>query len=346
MRYNYLWIVLGILAIIGLLPALVSLEQTQQIADDTPVAEVLRQLGQVPPDHLPNTDIEGVSAEVGRQLVLQGIAHKPEGGSTKRQSKHFVCTSCHNVVKEDPKLTVADPAARLQYAETHDLPFLPGTTLYGVVNRSSYYNGDYSKKYGDLVRPARKNLRAAIALCATECAQGRELEDWEMESILAYLWQIDLKMSDLNLPEEEIRQLERAIQSGSQGDQTDARELLQSAYLSYSPATFVPPPPNREIGYEGVEGDPANGRIIYERSCLHCHGQQRYSFFNLDHSAYSFDFLRKHFPRYTRYSTYQVVRYGTSPLNGKKAYMPHYTLERMSNQQLEDLRAYVEQQAQ
>lgn len=342
MRYTKIYIVAALFAAIALLPAFGSLEQAQTLEDDTSVAQIMGKLGQAPPAHLPK-DIPGVSADVGRQLVLEGIADKPDGGRSARQSKHFLCTSCHNIVKEDPALSQADPEARLRYAVANDLPFLPGTTLYGVVNRETYYNGDYNKKYGDLVKPAREDLRGAIALCATECAQGRALEDWEMESILAYLWEIDLKLSDLDMPEADVRQIERAIAGNA--DQNAARDQLQSHYLTYSPATFVVPPPDRKGGYEEVTGDAKNGQIIYERSCLHCHGEQRYAFFNLDDSKYSFEFLEKHFPRYTRYSTYQVVRYGTSPLNGKKAYMPHYTQERMSNQQVEDLRAYVRERA-
>ncbi|RMF22347.1 MAG: cytochrome c, partial [Bacteroidetes bacterium] len=36
--------------------------------------------------------------------------------------------------------------------------------------------------------------------------------------------------------------------------------------------------------------------------------------------------------------------YGTYAIPGHKPYMPHYPLERMSKQQVEDLRAYIEQQ--
>jgi len=59
----------------------------------------------------------------------------------------------------------------------------------------------------------------------------------------------------------------------------------------------------------------------------------------------SFKHLAKHFGKYSRYSTYQVSRWGTSPTAGKEAYMPQYTAEKMSVQQLEDLKAYVLQQA-
>lgn len=329
---------LSLLGFVAFQPA----DHTLSLADDMPVAEVLADLGVASP-HPVRTDIAGVSAAAGERMVKEGVAPKPNGGTTKRQSKHFVCTSCHNVEKEDPDLRKADPEARLGYVAEKGLPFLAGTTLYGAVNRTKFYNGDYEKKYGDLVRPARDDIRGAIRLCATECAQGRELEEWELESIMAYLWTIDLKIADLNLPESAFARIQQALDG--QGDKAAAAASLQTYFLDYSPATFLTPPQDRNEGY-GLVGDPMPGKQIYELSCLYCHEEQRYAFFNLDDSKYSFDFLEKHFPRYTRYSTYQVVRYGTSPLGGKKAYMPHYTQEKMSNQQVEDLRAYITQRAQ
>ncbi|WP_020535494.1 hypothetical protein [Lewinella cohaerens] len=327
------------LLLLSLLAGFQPQDKPIEISSDTSVAEVLDALGAAPAEHRVNMDVGDISAEIGRQLVHEGFVPYPDGdGKTRRQSKHFVCTSCHNTVKEDPDLRYADPEARLAYVAENNIPFLPGTTLYGVVNRKTYYNGDYEKKYGDLVRPARNDLRGAIALCATECAQGRELEDWEMESILAYLWTIDLKMGDLSLPAKSLSSIEAATMG--KGDKKAAAALLNSYFMDHSPATFLVPPTDRVAGY-GEEGDPMNGALVYEQSCLHCHSERRYSFFNLDESTYSFNFLEKHFPTYSRYSSYQVLRYGTSPSPGKRAYMPHYTQERMSNQQVEDLRAFV-----
>lgn len=310
--------------------------------EEKPVAEVLVELGDEPLPHQVDFSIPGVSVDAGRRLVLEGIGARKNGKASGRQSKHFVCTSCHNVEREDPDLSKADPEARLPYVQSKGLPFLQGSALYGVVNRTSFYNGDYDKKYGDLVLKARNNLREAIQLCATECAQGRILEDWELESVLAYLWTIDLKLGDLNLSGKDMDKLERALRLKK--PDTTATALIKEHYLQASPATFVTPPEDRTVGY-AEEGDAENGRLLYELSCLHCHERQRYSFFELDNSDMSFEFLLKHLPRYTRYSAYQVIRYGTSPLNGKRAYMPHYTLEKMSNSQVEDLRAYIEMRA-
>lgn len=304
------------------------------------VSNVLLELGDKPIEHQVNWAIDGVSAETGEEIVKNGFSKV--GKKSKRVSKHFVCTSCHNIEQEDPDLRFTDPQARLLYTNLKGLPFLQGSALYGIVNRTKFYNQDYYKKYGNLVYPARNNIREAIQLCATECSQGRALKEWELESILAYLWTIGLKLEDLELENEDIDYLEGAL--NSEVDKTKAIELIKSKYLHYSPAHFVDPPKDRKAG-TGWDGNPNNGKLIYDQSCKHCHYRKRYSFFNLDDEKSSFKMLNKHMTKYTKRSMYQVTRYGTSPNNLKKAYMPHFTKEKMSDQQLADLRAYVEKMA-
>ena len=320
----------------------VTTEKTS-VTNETPVAEVLKKLGDRSITHQPNMGLKGVSAENGKKLFLEGISKSPSGKKSKKQSKHFVCTSCHNIVQEDPDLSVSDPQARLEYAKAKGIPFLQGTTMYGAVNRTSFYNGDYYKKYGDLVDKARNDIREAIQLCAVECAQGRSLKHWEIESVLAYLWTLEMKMEDLDLTDADFQKITAAVDSD--GNKDNAISLLKSKYLQGSPATFIAPPEDRKAGTANVTGNPENGRLIYDLSCKHCHENERYSFYKLDDTKLSLSHLNKHFSRYSRYSTYQVSRWGTSPVPGKKAYMPQYTKERMSVQQLEDLRAYVKQEA-
>lgn len=305
---------------------------SDRIATDagTTVVEILEQKGIDYTSKRPRMNLPGVSAEVGKQLFHEGFAQKPGGGKTGKQSKHFVCTSCHNVAKEDPDLSVSDPQARLIYTNQRGIPFLQGTTMYGAVNRETYYNGDYYKKYGDLVDAARNDIREAIQLCATECAQGRSLKDWELESILAYLWTIDLKLSDINLTEAQAANLDV--------------EDVQALYLQGSPATFIAPPDNRKEG-SGMKGDPENGALIYNNSCLHCHYRGKYSFLHLDDTKMSYKHLKKNIGKYSRHSLYQVTRWGVPVKSGKRSYMPQYTEERMSVQQLADLRAFIEREA-
>ena len=60
------------------------------------------------------------------------------------------------------------------------IPFLQGTALYGAVNRTSFYNGDYEKKYGSLVSKARNDLREATfrPLAAVDAILPPLFADW------------------------------------------------------------------------------------------------------------------------------------------------------------------------
>ncbi|MEM9546642.1 MAG: cytochrome c [Bacteroidota bacterium] len=303
-------------------------ENDRNISSEEPsVVDILEAKGVDYSHKRPDLTIKGVSVEVGYSLFHNGFSAKPNGGKSSKQSKHFVCTSCHNVEKEDPDLNSADPQARLEYTHKRGLPFLQGSTMYGAVNRATYYNGDYEKKYGDLVYEARQDIRNAIQLCATECAQGRALKDWEMESILAYLWTLEYKLDDIGLNQESAEKM------GVEG--------IQAKYLQGSPATFVPPPDDRKKG-TGLVGNAENGKLVYDNSCLHCHYQGRYSFFHLDDSKMSLKHLKRTMPKYSRHSIYQVIRWGVPSKSGKPSYMPQYTAEKLSDQQLADLRAYIE----
>lgn len=333
-RLTSMIIIFGLIGLqfLGTEKATVSLE-------DMTIIEALNELGDVSlNDQMADRSVKGVSVEAGESFVLNGYGIKPNGSKTSRISRHFECTACHNTEREDPDLTTSDPQARLTYVTEKGLPFLQGTTLFGLINRTRFYNGDYEKKYGDLVEKARNNIREAIQLCATECSQGRKLKKWELESILAYMETIQIKISDLELNTDEAQMIKKAIDDESHAP--EAIDLIKSKYMTYSPAHFIDPPANRKEG-NGLNGNPKNGKKIYDNSCLHCHENQRYSFFRLDDSPLTFKHLAHHFEKYTRHSVYQVGRYGTSPLTLKKAYMPQYTKEKMSRQQMEDLRSYI-----
>ena len=332
--------IISIILLIGLF-SFVALESNDHveitIEEDQSVISLLEAFGEDYSDKKPKFE-KNVSAEVGEDIVKFGFSDRDGFKGSRRQSKHFVCTSCHNIQREDPNLSINDPQARLEYVVANDLPFLQGSPLYGAVNRDLYYNGDYDQKYGDLVKPARKNIREAIQLCAQECAQGRKLKTWELESILAYLWTIDLKVSDLGLSDIERSSIESALDN--EVLHKEAVKLIKAKYLQTSASTFIPPPEDRKVG-TGYPGDKDNGKLIYDNSCLHCHYQKRYSFLHLDDGKMSFKFLDSKAETYSRHSIYQVVRYGTYSKYGKKSYMPQYTKEKMSDQQLADLRAYI-----
>lgn len=295
-----------------------------------------------------DTDVKGVSAERGRDLVFEGTCEKADGkGRTKIQSPYFRCTACHNVEKEFSDLTNINSEARLQYAIEQDLPFLQGSTFYGLINRRTFYNDDYQKKYGHvpIIKAANKDIRKAIQLCATQCAQGRWLEDFEVESLLAYFNTLGLKVKDLNLSDEEFSQVEEALQTNN--GLHAAVHLLESKYLSYSPAHFAETKPFQKLSPAKLKDSKRydRGKTIYERSCWQCHNQERYSFYHLGDGKLSFTDLMGRTRSGSETSLYSITRHGTYPLAGSRAYMPLYPLEKLSEEQLEDLRIYVENRA-
>ncbi len=312
-----------------------------RVDESTPLSTVLEQLGDKPVDK-PDMNMKGVSVERGRDLFTGGHTIGPNGVRTPEQSPHFKCVACHNTQREDPDLMKSDPEARLDYVKLHGAKLLQGTTVWGIYNRTSFYNGDYFRKYGDLVYKTRNNIREAIQLCAIACSQGRHLKDWEVESILAYYQSIGLKTGDLSLQKADYQVINDAMNTGAGKEK--ALAMLKTKYRTDSPATFVLPPTDIKKGY-GNKGNVERGKTIYDLSCLHCHERKIYSYFELDQDKMSFRFLKKFMSRYSRYSLYQVGRWGTEPMHWKRAYMPFYTAEKLSNQQIEDLRTYIEMAA-
>jgi mono/diheme cytochrome c family protein len=311
------------------------------LSDEQSVYKVLQELGDDAVTHELNSLIPGVSAERGRELFLTGYTTLPNGQRTKKQSKHFVCTSGHNNVREEYDIGNPNPETRLTYAVENELPYLQGTTLHGVVNRVTFYNGDYHKKYGrETVDKVKENLRESIQLCAVGCAQGRALGTWEIESVLAYFWTLELEISDLKLNQVEREQVIAALHDNA--DKEKAIEIIHSKYNEAAPATFADHPDDYSDGYD-VEGNAERGEVIYGKSCLHCHENGRYSYYSLDKTPLSLNHLKKNIKKaHSPYNTYNLIIDGTLPVWGEKAYMPQYPLERMSIQQMEDLRAYLE----
>ena len=332
-----------LLAIISLIWMAGRTPQRMSWNSDSPLQQVQRRLGEQLPEHYIEPNI--ALAKQGEELVKYGRTIGPDGKKTRYISKHYSCTSCHNLVQEDPDLRISDPEARLDYAMKHQLPFLQGTTFKGIVNRESWYNDDYVKKYGDeKIERAHKNLREAIQLCAIECSQGRPMENWEIEAVLAYYWTLQYTLGDLGLEEKDLLKLNNTYLASE--EKIKYQKWLRSFYNTKSPAHFYDAPIDKSKGYEGLEGRPERGKALYEKSCLHCHQAKGVSHYILDNSKLSFKHLAKMIEKDSHFSLYQIIAYGTYAIPGHKPYMPHYPEERMSKQQVEDLRAYVEQMAQ
>ena len=302
------------------------------------ISEALKVFGEPYPEHArPNAD--SATIQRGYELVYLGRTTDPNGRQSKYISKYFVCTSCHNQVQEDPVLNQMDPEARLNFAVENELKFLPASTFFGIANRESWYNDDYYKKYGDLVKPANKSLAEATQLCAKVCSSGRYLEEWELEAILAYYWSIQVSLKDLDLSEDEWKEL---INSA---DTEKAIAMLKSKYALKSPATFGELPQAMDKGFSTYTGDPKKGEQIYRLSCMACHQDGGVSDISFDYSKLTFNKFLRNINKNHPYNLYQIVRHGTYTDQGKPRYMPLYPKERLSDKQVEDLRAYMEHMA-
>lgn len=303
--------------------------------DATRLSQVLLALGQPNPEHAVRVPA-GIElrdlVERGREIYFDGLTTTPEGARTERQSKFFTCSQCHLSEREDPDLATSDPIARLAWLDERNLGLLPGTTLYGTVNKTSWYNEDYGRKYGDLVQPARSSLREAVQLCSEQCSQGRRLSDFELEAVLAYLWSIEYRLDDLRLSTAERDRVARAAQAGR--PDPNLRELLLSRFRQASPAHFG----DGAAPEARADGEAARGRVVFERGCLACHageGPANRSFAGADGLEALASLMREG-------EAHAVVREGKAPPSSRKGrYMPEYTLERLADAQLADLAAFV-----
>lgn len=307
--------------------------------DETPIYEVLNAFGEPLPDHA-QEDAELQTIQRGYDLIHKGRTTRPDGKKSKFISKYYVCTSCHNQDREDPDLRIFSPDSRLNYVAEKQMKFLQGSTFYGIANRERWYNDDYYLKYGDLVKPANKSLAEATQLCATVCSSGRYLEDWELEAILAYYWDNQIKLGDLALSDSE----KKLILTTEPSVKKEIVDMVKSKYALKSPAHFGSLPDDKQKGYN-YEGDPQSGEKIYKFSCQACHQAEGVAGMVLDNSKLTFRKFKRNLTKEGDYNLYEMIRHGTYTEKGKPRYMPHYPKERMSDQQVEDLRAYIIQEA-
>ena len=303
------------------------------------VQQVLINLGEPTPAHY-NKDYTAEDVARGKELIFIGKTKSPKGRISTRISKFYTCVSCHNTVSETSDLSTIDVEEKLDYAVANNLRFLQGSTFKGIVNRESWYNDDYYKKYGALVEKARSSLAESVQLCAQECSQGRKLKNWELDAILAYYQSIGYTLADIKLSDNELAKLN----NDAIGNEEKIK-LIKSKYLLTSPATFGEIPKSKAKGYIDIAGRPARGKLLYEQGCQSCHLVEGESDVILDNSVVTFKWLQKNITSNSPGSFYEIIRNGTYAESGHKEYMPNYTEEKMSNQQVEDLRAYIEQQA-
>lgn len=299
------------------------------------VEATLQLLDAEKPNHFINVfDVD--SARMGEEMVRYGSLLD---NSNKRISKYFVCTDCHNQQLETENPADESGDARIKFGKKHQLPFLPASTFYGLYDKEHWYNGDYYKKYGELVIPTRDSLTNAIQLCATQCSQGRELANWEIRSILHYLKKIQLKINDLIFSKEELDQFSSLMIQ----DKKSAEKLLKSKYSQFNKATFGTSKIPEISDYMPSYG---NGEYIFESGCLHCHDPKKgITNFTMQADKVTMRFLERKKDKYDKFAVPHITRYGTYAMSGRKQYMPLYSFEKLSEKQMLDLLFYIQTKA-
>ncbi|MFK8037302.1 MAG: c-type cytochrome [Crocinitomicaceae bacterium] len=307
------------------------IENYTKLISDLSVEDVLLKLGDKEPLHYIQ-NLNQDSVKMGYDLISTG---RIKNSKNKKQSKFFVCMDCHNVIPEVSDLADESPAARIKFGKEKGIAFLPASTFYGMYNKTNWYNGDYAKKYGSLVEPTRDTLVNAIQLCATQCSQGRKMDNWEVRAILHYYKSISLQVKDLKMTSKEMDRLTKNVINKDKG----GIKLLKSKFNTINDATFG----HTEIPViEGYEPNLDNGQYIFNNGCLHCHGSgNNVTNFEFDDNDLTMSFLESQISKYSHFSVPKLVRKGTYAIAGKKAYMPQYPLEKMSREQLLDLLGYI-----
>lgn len=317
-----------------------------EITDKTKVWRIMSGLGKVNVNSLYKSIPHDVLK--GEQLVTKGVTVDFKGRTTPRTSPKLTCVACHSIEPEHPFYGTIDAKARLEHADSMGMPFLPGAPLYGLVNRVAFFMDDYQRKFvhkqAYALKDGHRNIRLAIQACNTIYAKGRPLQDWELESILDYLWTLELKMGDLGVPDSVLVLVKESMETNLANSR--AVNLMRRYYPEVYPATLVPPLPIEEREeVSPVLNDYNSGKAIYRRSCLHCHANRRFANLKLDQSPNSFKLLKKHMDSGSRQDFYDAVRYQPDS-KANRSQPPHYTAERMSDQQIQDLRFYILQQLQ
>jgi len=304
----------------------------------------------------------------GKEIFLNGSVKRPPTGARPSEpiSKYFKCITCHNYEREDPDPTNQDPEARFEWIEktSQEIFLLQGATMWGVVNRETFY-ADYYGIYHHLCVPEGKkppstpcgpllkvcgpgcrtmdpaSLEDAIQVCSAYCSAGRYLEQWELYALLAFFWDQEIRLKDLDLSPEQAAHVKEVLTSHSPDPQyaKGLRGLLAGRYAKKADHTFrgnfnstrYTSGGSIVVEYEDgskYAGDAGIGERLWRLSCARCHGTK-----NLPQKA-------THFTRDLG-KFHKMLAKGTR--HRSKPYMPNFTLERLSRQQAADILLYLRQ---
>lgn len=290
----------------------------------------------------------------GRQLFHDGQVSDPPTGPAPSPllSKFYRCTHCHNNQREDVVLTIQDPEARAELIERQPaatsanavpLFLATGTTLWGAVNRESFYNDSFQIYHALTVPGDREmdptSLEDATQVCCRYCSIGRFAEPWELASLLAYFWDLEVRINDLDLPADVEKVVLTTLQPGeaTTGDvkkQKQMRAFLRRLYLLKAGDRGTAPPTIENDGAAAVypdelqfAGDAKIGQRLFHAACERCHTDPKICDINGR-------ILIEDEPHF-----HKILSKGTQ--QDDVPYMPMFTAERLSRQQIADIAAWL-----
>jgi hypothetical protein len=184
----------------------------------------------------------------------------------------------------------------------------------------------------------------ATQVCSNYCSVGRYLKRWELAALLAFFWDRELKLDDLDLPPQ-TRAAALALSTAPAPDPQQARRLrseLAGAYANTAGNTFrglpklaggaAPGKPVLEYP-DGARftGDFRRGASLWKLSCGHCH------------EARDRPLTREKAGRFSENVEQFHLMIANGTRHSFRRYMPEFSLERLSRRQSADILAFLQQ---
>ncbi|MDF1658320.1 MAG: cytochrome c [Verrucomicrobiales bacterium] len=304
------------------------------VSDATSLQELLAGLGVNLPTQPPDSIADG-QVDDGRALVFQGRLPDRED---QKLSAYFYCADCHSTERETHNLAeYNDPLAKLAYAIEKDIVMLPAPSLAGIVNREGYFQSESAERFG-AEKAVLNDLPAAIQFCSTTIARGRELDETELEAILAYLWSLEWRIGDLGFRGADLAELKRRALNPD--EHRLIAEELKALYPLFTQSTVGVIPEDSFAGFDRkTDPDLESGAAVWLRSCIHCHGAGGASEHYFGDKPSTWRALQNAFREGL---LYEHLRQGTFSKESRTAHMPSFSREKLSDAQVENLRAYIE----
>lgn len=305
--------------------------QPGTLTDTTPLSDFLSLLGAESKPRFPGTDDPGLVA-AGREMIYKGRLPNSQG---EKLSEYFYCADCHSAEREQRLLSPhGDAQATVDFSIENDLPLLPASTFAGITDRVAYFESGTTDSLEIEAKP-KSDLESAVQFCSTALARGRELNPVEMQAVLAYLFSLEWRVGDLGFRGADLAELKR--RSLNRREHNTIVEDLQKRYPLRALRIRGDLPTESKSGYPSVkETNPERGHQIWSKACLHCHGAEGASqhFFGNRVSTW-----RKLLSLFEDGTAYRHIREGSGSENG--VYMPPYPVNKLGEQEIEDLRAYI-----